>query len=132
MRYLTALSDYLRGIHDSSDWMYIYDLLLQLDANNEFIEEIENYEKRKTEQNGGSSPILMDEWEYRYRWWYARKNESIKSELNLRYGIRLNDLIKSCEKSEDILDGQISLEEYLFSLNPVFQISRPDLIRVHP
>ena len=130
MRYLTALSDYLRGTHDSSDWMYIYDLLLQLDVNNDFIEEIENY--KKAEQNGVSSLILMDEWEYDYRWWYARNNESIKSELNQRYGIRLNDLIKNCEKSEDVLDGQISLEEYIFSLNPAFEISRPDLIRVHP
>lgn len=130
MRYLTTLSDYLRGIQDNPDWMYIYDLLLQLDVNNDFIEEIENY--KKAEQNGVSSLILMDEWEYDSRWWYASKNESIKSELNQRYGLRLNDQIKSCEKSEDILDGQISLEEYIFSLNPVFEISRPDLIRVHP
>ena len=30
------------------------------------------------------------------------------------------------------IDGQISIEDYVFSLNPIFRISRPDLIEVHP
>ena len=39
---------------------------------------------------------------------------------------------KKNKTPEEIIDGQITMEDYLFSLNPVFNISCADLIEVHP
>ena len=54
------------------------------------------------------------------------------NELKLKYGIRLDALEDKNKAPEEIIDGQISIEDYVFSLNPVFRLSRSDLIEVHP
>lgn len=138
MRYLTLFSDYLRGTRDYSDREYVYDLLMRIDSYNDCIRELE-YRKKLSEEKDIALPVLMwfttgfPKWlEYRHLGWFESQVRSLKSELKYKYGIRLDAMEDKNKAPEEIIDGQITMEDYLFSLNPVFNISCADLIEVHP
>ena len=138
MRYLTLFSDYLRGTRDYSDREYVYDLLMRIDSYNDCIRELE-YREKLSEEKDIALPVLMwftigfPKWlEYRHLGWFEFQVSSLKSELKYKYGIRLDALEDKNKAPEEIIDGQITMEDYLFSLNPVFNISYADLIEVHP
>ena len=138
MRYLTLFSDYLRGTRDYSDREGVYDLLMRIDSYNDCIRELE-YREKLSEEKDIALPVLM--WfttgfpkrlEYRHLGWFEFRVSSLKSELKYKYGISLDALEDTNKAPEEIIDGQITMEDYLFSLNPVFNISCADLIEVHP
>lgn len=138
MRYLTLFSDYLRGTRDYSDREYVYDLLMRIDSYNDCIRELD-YRKKLSEEKDIALPVLMwfttgfPKWlEYRHLGWFEFQVSSLKSELKREYGFWLNVLEEKNKTPDEIIDGQISIEDYVFSLNPIFRISRPDLIEVHP
>jgi hypothetical protein len=70
--------------------------------------------------------------QYWHMGWLESQVRSFKSELKRKYGISVDALMECSEEPEEIIDGQISIEDYVFSLNPVFRLSRSDLIDVHP
>ena len=138
MRYLTLFSDYLRGIRDYSDRENIYDILMRIDSYNDCIRELE-YREKLSEEKDIALPVMM--WfttgfpkllDYRHLGWFECQVRTLKRELKNKYGIRLEALEDKNKATEEIIDGQITMEDYLFSLNPVFNISCADLIEVHP
>ena len=138
MRYLTLFSDYLRGIRDYSDRENIYDILMRIDSYNDCIRELE-YREKLSEEKNIALPVMMwfttgfPKWlDYRHLGWFECQVRTLKRELKLKYGIRLDALEDKNNETEEIIDGQITMEDYLFSLNPVFNISCADLIEVHP
>ena len=138
MRYLTLFSDYLRGIRDYSDRENIYDILMRIDSYNDCIRELE-YREKLSEEKNIALPVMMwfttgfPKWlDYRPLGWFECQVRTLKRELKLKYGIRLDALDEKNKAPEEIIDGQITMEDYLFSLNPVFNISCADLIEVHP
>jgi len=70
--------------------------------------------------------------EYRHLGWFEFQVSSLKSELKLKYGISLDALEDKNKAPEEIIAGQIKMEDYLFSLNPILNISCAGLIEVHP
>ncbi len=70
--------------------------------------------------------------QYWHMGWFENRVRSFKSELKQEYGISVDASMECSEKPEEIIDGQISIEDYVYSLNPVFRMSCPDLIEVHP
>ena len=138
MRYLTALSDYLNWTHDNPDWIYIYDLLMRIDSYNDCIELLETREKISNDTGIALTTLTWffpcyPRWlDYRHLGWLESMVRSFKNELESNYGICVDALGKSTEEPDGVIEDQISLEDYIYSLNPVFRISRPDLIRVHP
>ena len=136
MRYLTIFKVYLRGIRDCSDWEKICDLLMRIDSYNDCIEEIdfrEKIERYKYEVLPVSvwiNPSYPSISDCSSKGWYESMIKSLKCVLIRRYGIRVDSFLETNNK-EEIIDGQISIEEYFYSLEPVFRISRPDLIEVH-
>ncbi len=138
MRYLTLFSDYLRGIRDYSNKEYIYDLLMRIDSYNDCIRELEYLEKLSEETDIALPVVIcfvpgLPRWlEYAHLGWFEYQVSSLKSELKNKYGISLDALEEKNKTPEEIIDGQITMEDYLFSLNPVFNISCADLIEVHP
>jgi len=138
MRYLTLFSDYLRGIRDYSDRENIYDILMRIDSYNDCIRELE-YREKLSEEKNIALPVMMwfttgfPKWlDYRHLGWFECQVRILKRELKNKYGIRLEALDEKNKAPEEIIDGQITMEDYLFSLNPVFNISCADLIEVHP
>lgn len=138
MRYLTLFSDYLRGIRDYSDKENIYDILMRIDSYNDCIRELE-YREKLSEEKNIALPVMMwfttgfPKWlDYRHLGWFECQVRTLKRELKNKYGIRLEALDEKNKTPEEIIDGQITMEDYLFSLNPVFNISCADLIEVHP
>ena len=138
MRYLMLFSDYLRGIRDYSDRGNIYDILMRIDSYNDCIRELE-YREKLSEEKDIALPVMMwfttgfPKWlDYKHLGWFECQVRTLKRELKLKYGIRLDALDEKNKNPEEIIDGQITMEDYLFSLNPVFNISCADLIEVHP
>lgn len=132
MRYQTLLDEYLRGTLDYSEWSHIYDLLMQIDSYNECIKELE-FRERLSRETDTSNPVMNPRWmQYTQLGWYEYLVRLFKSELEREYGISVDAFMEFSEEPEEIIDGQISIEDYVFSLNPIFRISRPDLIEVHP
>ena len=153
MRYLMLFNEYLRGISDYSEWSHIYDLLMQIDSWNDCIEELE-FRLDILKETNIALPVLnwfcpSYPWGLDYRsvgwfesrvrkfkndleWLYGIRVDAFKSELKQEYGISVDASMECSEEPEEIIDGQISIEDYVFSLNPVFRLSRPDLIEVHP
>ena len=70
--------------------------------------------------------------QYWHMGWLEGRVRSFKSELKRKYGISVDAFMEISGEQEEIIDGQISIEDYVFSLKPVFRVSRPDLIEVHP
>ena len=138
MRYLAALSDYLNWTHDNPDWIYIYDLLMRIDSYNDCISLLESREKISNDTGIALTTLTWffpcyPRWlDYRHLGWLESMVRSLKSELESNYGICVDALGESPEEPEGVIEDQISLEDYIYSLNPVFRISRPDLIWVHP
>ncbi len=138
MRYLTLFSDYLRWTRDYSEREYLYDLLMRIDSYNDCIRELE-YRKKLSEEKDIALPVFwwfasgFPRWlEYGHIGWLENQVSSLMRELEREYGIWLNVLKEKNNIPDEIIDGQISIEDYVFSLNPIFRISRPDLIEVHP
>ena len=138
MRYLTLFNEYLRGTRDYSEWSHIYDLLMRIDSCNDCINELE-FRGRLSKETDISISVLTwffpcyPRWiDYRHLGWFEYQVKSFKSELKQEYGISVDALMECSEEPEEIIDGQISIEDYVFSLNPVFRLSRPDIIEVHP
>ena len=134
MRYQTLLDEYLRGTLDYSEWSHIYDLLMQIDAYNDCIEEMK-LRGRLSKKTNNALALMTWSFPFMQYWhmcWLENRARSFKSELKQKYGIRMDALMECYEDPEEIIDGQISIEDYIFSLNPVFRISRPDFIEVHP
>lgn len=138
MRYLTLFSKYLRGTRDYSEWSHIYDLLMQIDSWNDCIEELE-FRLDFLKETNIALPVLnwfcpSYPWglDYRSVGWFESRVRKFKNDLEWLYGIRVDAFMEFSEEPEEIIDGQISIEDYVYSLNPVFRISRPDLIEVHP
>ena len=134
MRYLTLFDEYLRGTRDYSEWNHIYDLLMQIDAYNDCIEEMK---LRGSLSKKSDNALALMTWsfpfmQYWHMGWLENRVMSYKSELKREYGIRVDAFREYSGEPEEIIDGQISIEDYVYSLNPVFSISRPDLIEVHP
>ena len=138
MRYLTLFSEYLRGTRDYSEWSHIYDLLMQIDSWNDCIEELE-FRLDILKETNIALPVLnwfcpSYPWglDYRSVGWFESRVRKFKNDLEWLYGIRVDAFMEFSEEPEEIIDGQISIEDYVYSLNPVFRMSRPDLIEVHP
>ena len=138
MRYLTLFNEYLRGTRDYSEWSHIYDLLMQIDSWNDCIEELE-FRLDILKETNIALPVLnwfcpSYPWglDYRSVGWFESRVRNFKNELEWFYGIRVDAFMEFSEEPEEIIDGQISIEDYVYSLNPVFRMSRPDLIEVHP
>ena len=138
MRYLTLFNEYLRGTRDYSEWSHIYDLLMQIDSWNDCIEELE-FRLDILKETNIALPVLnwfcpSYPWglDYRSVGWFESRVRKFKNDLEWLYGIRVDAFMEFSEEPEEIIDGQISIEDYVFSLNPIFRISRPDLIEVHP
>ena len=138
MRYLTLFNEYLRGTRDYSEWSHIYDLLMQIDSWNDCIEELE-FRLDILKETNIALPVLnwfcpSYPWglDYRSVGWFESRVRKFKNDLEWLYGIRVDAFMEFSEEPEEIIDGQISIEDYVFSLNPVFRLSRPDLIEVHP
>ena len=138
MRYLTLFNEYLRGTRDYSEWSHIYDLLMQIDSWNDCIEELE-FRLDILKETNITLPVLnwfcpSYPWglDYRSVGWFESRVRKYKNDLEWLYGIRVDAFMEFSEEPEEIIDGQISIEDYVFSLNPVFRLSRPDLIEVHP
>lgn len=138
MRYLTLFNEYLRGTRDYSEWSHIYDLLMQIDSWNDCIEELE-FRLDILKETNIALPVLnwfcpSYPWglDYRSVGWFESRVRKFKNDLEWLYGIRVDAFMEFSEEPEEIIDGQISIEDYVYSLNPVFRISRPDLIEVHP
>ena len=138
MRYLTLFNEYLRGTRDYSEWSHIYDLLMQIDSWNDCIEELE-FRLDILKETNITLPVLnwfcpSYPWglDYRSVGWFESRVRKYKNDLEWLYGIRVDAFMEFSEEPEEIIDGQISIEDYVYSLNPVFRISRPDLIEVHP
>ncbi len=138
MRYLAALSDYLNWTHDNPDWIYIYDLLMRIDSYNDCISLLESREKISNDTGIALTTLTWffpcyPRWlDYRHLGWLECMVRSFKSELKSKYGISVDEIGESYDEPEEEIEDQISLEDYIYSLNPVFRISRPDLIWVHP
>lgn len=138
MRYLTALSNYLNWTRDNPDWIYIYDLLMRIDSYNDCIRLLKSREKLSEDTGIALSSLTWffpcyPRWlDYRHLGWLECMVRSFNSELECHYGISVDALGQSPEEPEEIVEGQISLEDYIYSLNPIFRISRPDFIWVHP
>lgn len=138
MRCLTLFNEYLRGTRDYSEWSHIYDLLMRIDSWNDCIEELE-FRLDILKETNIALPVLnwfcpSYPWglDYRSVGWFESRVRNFKNELEWFYGIRVDAFMEFSEEPEEVIDGQISIEDYIFSLNPVFHISRPDLIEVHP
>ena len=138
MRYLTLFNEYLRGTRDYSEWSHIYDLLMQIDSWNDCIEELE-FRLDILKETNIALPVLnwfcpSYPWglDYRSVGWFESRVRILNNDLEWLYGIRVDAFMEFSEEPEEIIDGQISIEDYVFSLNPVFRMSRPDLIEVHP
>lgn len=138
MRYLTLFNEYLREARDYSEWSHIYDLLMQIDSWNDCIEELE-FRLDILKETNIALPVLnwfcpSYPWglDYRSVGWFESRVRKFKNDLEWLYGIRVDAFMEFSEEPEEIIDGQISIEDYVYSLNPVFRISRPDLIEVHP
>ena len=138
MRYLTLFNEYLRGTRDYSEWSHIYDLLMQIDSWNDCIEELE-FRLDILKETNIALPVLnwfcpSYPWglDYRSVGWFESRVRKFKNDLEWLYGIRVDAFMEFSEEPEEIIDGQISIEDYVYSLNPVFRMSRPDLIEVHP
>ena len=138
MRYLTLFNEYLRGTRDYSEWSHIYDLLMQIDSWNDCIEELE-FRLDILKETNIVLPVLnwfcpSYPWglDYRSVGWFESRVRKVKNDLEWLYGIGVDAYMEFSEEPEEIIDGQISIEDYVYSLNPVFRISRPNLIEVHP
>ncbi len=134
MRYLTLFNEYLRGTRDYSEWSHIYDLLMQIDAYNDCIEEMK-LRGRLSKKTDNALALMTWSFPFMQYWhmgWLESRVRSFKSELKRKYGISVDAFMEISGEPEEIVDGQISIEDYVFSLKPVFRVSRPDLIEVHP
>jgi hypothetical protein len=111
---------------------------MQIDSWNDCIEELE-FRLDILKETNIALPVLnwfcpSYPWglDYRSDGWFESRVRKFKNDLEWLYGIRVDAFMEFSEEPEEIIDGQISIEDYVYSLNPVFRISRPDLIEVHP
>ena len=83
MRCLTLFDDYLRGTRDYSEWSHIYDLLMQIDAYNDCIEEMK-LRGRLSKKTDNALALKTWSFPFMQSWhmgWLESRVRSFKSEL---------------------------------------------------
>ena len=138
MRYLAYFSDYLKGIRETDVWQRIFYLLLQLDVLNGELEGLDLAEERPlfdfmlvplNKKPVCCSVVYEYDWP-RYR--ILGLIAEIKGELVNCYGINVDKLLIDKGGIAENIQGQISIDDLLYSMNPAFGCDCIEYISVHP